>query len=155
MKPIFIFVAIILGVLFPFAHVFSYLIRYLVIAMLFFVFLDMEFNRKSLKKVHIQILAFNLLLPGLVFFIFQRFDPTLALVAFIIAILNATIGEYLVDKTGFTHGILGFVVDAAVIMLASMFLEGFKVKGFLWALGLALILSILNGIMYNVATDIF
>ncbi len=80
---------------------------------------------------------------------------TAVIVALLVAILNATIGEYLEDTTGFTQGILGFIVDAVVIMLASMFLEGFKVKGFLWAFVLAIVLTFINGFLFKVAADVF
>ncbi|MEM1318686.1 MAG: phage holin family protein [Bacteroidota bacterium] len=77
------------------------------------------------------------------------------IVALVIAILNATIGIYLEDKTGFTQGILGFIVDGVVIMLASFFLSNFKVKSFLWAFILAFVLTFINAILFKVAADLF
>lgn len=71
------------------------------------------------------------------------------LVALVLAILNATIGMYLTEITGFYKGILHFLVDAALIMMASFIMEGFKVKGPLWAIVLAVVLAFLNTFLYQ------
>jgi len=75
---------------------------------------------------------------------------TAVIVSIVIAILNATIGEYLTELTGFYQGILSFIVDACVIMLASFVLDGFKVKGFLWAILLAVVLTFINAFLFKV-----
>ncbi|MEM9917530.1 MAG: phage holin family protein [Bacteroidota bacterium] len=72
------------------------------------------------------------------------------IVALVLAFLNATIGTYLTEITGFYKGILHFVVDAVVILIASAILSGFKVKGFIWAVLLAVALTILNAFLYRV-----
>lgn len=74
---------------------------------------------------------------------------TAIIVAIVIAILNATIGVYLTEITGFYKGVLGFVVDAVVILLASFVLDGFKVKGFIWAIILAVALTFINAMLFN------
>ncbi|MEO1627612.1 MAG: phage holin family protein, partial [Bacteroidota bacterium] len=71
------------------------------------------------------------------------------LVALVLAFLNATIGSYLEEITGFYKGILHFLVDAVVILLASALLKGFRVKGFLWAIILAVALTFLNTFLYQ------
>lgn len=75
---------------------------------------------------------------------------TAALVALAIAFLNATIGQYLTEITGFYRGILHFIVDAVVILIASALFDGFKVKGFLWAFILAIALTFINTFLYRV-----
>ena len=73
-----------------------------------------------------------------------------AIVALVLALLNATIGEYLTDFTGWSKGILSFVVDAVVILIASALMDGFKVKGFLTAFLLAILLTFINGFLYQI-----
>ena len=75
---------------------------------------------------------------------------TAVIVSIVIAVLNATIGEYLTELTGFYQGILHFIVDACVILLASFVLDGFKVKGFLWAILLAVVLTFINAFLFKV-----
>ena len=60
-------------------------------------------------------------------------DITRAIIAtLIIALLNATVGEimdfFAWPLTMITLGLFSFVVDAAVILLAAHFMDGFKVK---------------------------
>ena len=72
-----------------------------------------------------------------------------AMVALVLAILNVTLGTYLEDVTGFTVGLLSFIVDAIVLLVASWLLSGFKIKGILWALILAIALSLINGLLFR------
>lgn len=43
-----------------------------------------------------------------------------------------------------TLGLFTFVINALIILMASAFVPGFKVKGFWWALLFSLILSLVN-----------
>lgn len=72
------------------------------------------------------------------------------IVALVIAVLNATIGSYLEELTGIYAGVLHFLVDAAVILIASWILDGFKVTGPLWAIILAVALTFINAFLYQV-----
>ena len=74
---------------------------------------------------------------------------TAFLVAILVAILNATLGSYLTERTGWQVGLLSFVLDAIVLLVASFFLEGFKIKGIIWAFILALVLAFLNGFLFK------
>lgn len=74
---------------------------------------------------------------------------TALLVAILVAILNTTLGAYLAERTGWEVGILSFLVDAAVLLVASWFLEGFKIKGIIWAILLAVALSFLNAFLFK------
>lgn len=75
---------------------------------------------------------------------------TAAVVAIVLAVLNVTLGTYLDDLTGFTVGILSFVVDGIVLLVASWLLDGFKIKGLLWAFILAIALALINGLLFRV-----
>jgi bile acid:Na+ symporter, BASS family len=57
-----ILLAITLGALLPQAHIFSWAIRWLVMAMLFIVFLQVRLSREALHRSHIVLLAANILL---------------------------------------------------------------------------------------------
>ncbi len=75
---------------------------------------------------------------------------TAGFVAIIVAILNAALVEYLATDYGISiTGLLGFVTNAVVILLASAVLTGFKVKGIKWALILAVVVSLLNGFLFK------
>ena len=75
---------------------------------------------------------------------------TAAIVAVIVAILNAALVEYLASDFSISiTGLLSFVINAVVILLASAVLTGFKVKGVKWALILAVVVSLLNGFLFK------
>lgn len=78
------------------------------------------------------------------------------IIAFALSLLHATLGQFLdALAIGFnivSFGLFSFVVDAIVILVASWFLSGFRVKSFLWALLLAFVLSILNGVILRMLT---
>lgn len=76
-------------------------------------------------------------------------DFTRALiVAFVLAILNATLGRILDTITAplrwITLGLFSLVVDAAILMIAAYFLKGFTIKNFSWALLMAIFVAIAN-----------
>src|SRR5690606_9623480 len=80
-------------------------------------------------------------------------DFTGALIlALVLAFLNATLGAVLnffaTPLTWITLGLFGFVVDAVVLMVADYFMKSFKIKSFVWALALAVVLAIFNGILH-------
>src|SRR5688500_19508743 len=75
-----------LGALFPQAHVFSFLIQYLLMLMLFFSFLDIEFRLQTFQKSILWILFANIIVAFLSYALLVSFDSTLALTAFMTAI---------------------------------------------------------------------
>ena len=82
-------------------------------------------------------------------------DFTRALIiALLLSVLNATAGALLkffaFPFRLLTLGLFSFVIDALMILIAAYFLKGFKVKGFLDALLLAIIISIFNALLYAV-----
>ena len=48
-----------------------------------------------------------------------------------------------------TFGLFLLVINALVILIAAYFIPGFDVDGFWWAMGFAIVLSIINGIFGN------
>ncbi len=75
---------------------------------------------------------------------------TAVVVAIVVAILNVFLGRYLEEITGWNVGIFSFVIDGIVLLVASYFLEGFKVKGLIWAFILAITLALLNGFIFKI-----
>lgn len=80
-------------------------------------------------------------------------DFTGALIlALVLAFLNGTLGALLnffaTPLTWLTLGLFAFVVDAVVLMVADYFMKSFKIKSFIWALALAVVLAVFNGILH-------
>ncbi len=76
------------------------------------------------------------------------------LVALVLALLNATIRPVLIlltlPVTLFTLGLFLFVINAFIILLASNWINGFVVDGFLWALLFSFLLAIVNSFFQNI-----
>lgn len=73
---------------------------------------------------------------------------TAILVVLVIAILNLTLGTFLkVISLGIlSFGIFKLLLDAILIQVADWFLDDFEVENFWWALGLAALVAIFQGI---------
>ncbi len=84
------------------------------------------------------------LLPGVTISSFVQ----AVMVALTIAILNVTLGLGLKVLTLgiLSLGIFKFVLSAILISVADYFLDGLKVKNFLWALGLAATVAVIDGV---------
>jgi putative membrane protein len=78
---------------------------------------------------------------------------TALIVAAVLAVLNNLLKPILIiftiPITFFTFGLFLLVINAAMIMLTSNIVPGFKVDGFWWALGFSIILSIITGILQS------
>ena len=76
---------------------------------------------------------------------------TAIVLALVLAFLNAIVKPILViltlPLTIFTFGLFLFVINALIILLASEFIDGFRVDGFWWALLFSLLLSIISSIL--------
>lgn len=92
MKTLFLIAALTLGVLFPYGHEYTFLIRYFLMAMLFFSFLDIRFSQKVINKIHFIILAATVVISVLFFFLLLPIDSNLAQAAFITALAPTAIG---------------------------------------------------------------
>ena len=75
------------------------------------------------------------------------------IVSLVLAVLNATIGSILntlaIPIKIITLGLFSFVIDAFIIMIAAYLVKGFEVKGFWPALWLAVLMAIVNSILYH------
>lgn len=72
-------------------------------------------------------------------------------VAIVLALLNGFLKPLLVlltiPVTLFTLGFFLLVINAAIILLADYFVDGFDVQGFWWALLFSLVLSVITSVM--------
>ncbi|MFM7722166.1 MAG: phage holin family protein [Bacteroidota bacterium] len=78
-------------------------------------------------------------------------NVTLIVAAVVIALLNRFVKPLLVlltiPATLFTFGLFLLVINAAVLLMASELVEGFKIESFWSALGLSLIISLINALL--------
>jgi len=92
----------------------------------------------------IALLIVTYIVPG--FQVSGIFSALIA--AVVIGLFNATIGLFLkvitFPLTVLTLGIFWFVVNAIVLKLATLFVPGFQINGFMPALLGAIILSVIN-----------
>lgn len=93
MKTLLLIATISIGIFFPFAHSYSFMIKYLLMIMLFFSFLKMDVKRQHLTKSHFYILAINIVVPLLAYFLIKPFNLSLAQVVFITAIAPTAIAS--------------------------------------------------------------
>jgi len=138
-KVIALLLMMVLGALLPQFHTLSFLIQYLLMAMLFFAFLDMDIHPQSFQKGVVWILLANLSIAFLGYWLVSFFDINLALAAFMTAIAPTAIAspviisfiegrvEYLVASVLLTN-----VSMALVVPIALPFLVGTTVKISIW-----------------------
>ena len=78
---------------------------------------------------------------------------TAIILAVVLAVLNALLKPILIiltlPITVITLGLFLFVINAAIILLADKFIDGFTVDGFWWALLFSLLLSIVTSVLYK------
>lgn len=78
---------------------------------------------------------------------------TAIIVALVLAIFNAILKPLLViltlPVTIITLGLFLLVINAAIILLADYFVDGFTVSGWLWALIFSVLLSFFQSILYS------
>lgn len=75
--------------------------------------------------------------------------------ALVLAILNVLVKPILIiltlPLTIITLGLFLFVVNTLVVLLASRFVEGFKIDNFWWGLLFALLLSLVTSVLFKEA----
>src|SRR5918993_1234186 len=102
-----------LGALVPQVHVFSFLIQYLLMLMLFFSFLDIEFRLQRFQKSILWILFANIIVAFVSYAVLTSFDGTLALAAFMTAIAPTAIAAPVIMS--FIKGHIEYVVAAVLV----------------------------------------
>jgi putative membrane protein len=98
----------------------------------------------------VSVILLDYLLPGI-----AVSDSLSAVwVALLLAVLNATVRPFLVlltlPVTLVTLGLFLFVINAFIILLASHWIDGFKVDGFWWALIFGFLLAIVNSFFQGI-----
>ncbi len=92
----------VVGILLPGGHQFTFLIRYFLMAMLFFAFLTVKIEKNILTRAHLKILLLNLLLPIVFFFLIKPINLMAAMSTFIITSAPTAAGApviaYFLDK---------------------------------------------------------
>lgn len=80
---------------------------------------------------------------------------TALVVAVVLGVMNSVAKPILViltlPITILTLGIFYFVINAALVLLVSAIVPGFKVDGFFWALLFSLVLSLVSGFLNSLA----
>ncbi len=108
----------VLGILFPQLSSLSFLIQYLLMAMLFFAFLDIEIRPRSFQRGVIWVLLANILVAFVAYWILRPFSLDLALTAFMTGIApTATAAPVII---GFLQGQVEYVVGAVLVSNISM-----------------------------------
>lgn len=101
----------------------------------------------------IAVLISAYILPGVSVFSFW----SAVWVALILSLLNVTVKPLLIiftiPITFLTLGLFLLVINAVIILLADYFISGFEVDGFLWALLLSVVLSVLNSLFSEFRSD--
>lgn len=112
-KGLSLLIAMLIGMLVPRAHVFSFLIQYLLMLMLFFAFLDIEFRPQSFQKSVIWVLIANVAVAFISYMLLVRFDIMLALAAFMTAIAPTAIAAPVI--IGFIEREVEYVVTSVIL----------------------------------------
>ncbi len=112
-QSLLIFAAILLGIVLPYGHAYTWLIKYNLFVMLLLAFINIDFERRLVTMRHAWILLFNLALPALVFLLLRPLSLDLALVALIMAISPTAAAAPVLSQ--FMHTDTGFVTIAVLI----------------------------------------
>ena len=107
-KGLFLLLMMLIGALVPQAHAFSFLIRYLLMVLLFF-----EFKPQSLQKSVFWVLLANVIVAFVGFAVLAPFNITLALAAFMTAIAPTAIAAPVI--TSFIQRKVEYVVASVVL----------------------------------------
>lgn len=106
--------AIIIGALCPWAHVFSWMIRWLILGMLFVVFLGTNFSRESFQRSHFWLLVVNVAMGGAGFAVgWVAGGHDLAVAGFFAGIAPTATAAAVI--TGFLKGRVDYVVTAFML----------------------------------------
>jgi BASS family bile acid:Na+ symporter len=128
-----------IGMLIPQAHGLSSFVQYLLMAMLFFAFLDIEFKPQTFQRSTLWVLFANIAIAFLSYAILVPFNLTLALAAFTTAIAPTAVAAPVI--MGFIDGDVEYVVgavlltnlaNAVIIPVALPFLIGKEVQISVW-----------------------
>ncbi len=98
MKNLLLLAAIAAGILFPFGHEFTFLIRYFLMVMLFFAFLEIKIEKGTIRRSHFIITAVVIITALSIYYIISHINKVLAETAFVTAIAPTAIaGPVIID----------------------------------------------------------
>ena len=138
-KGLSLLLTMLVGALVPQAHAFSFLIQYLLMVMLFFAFLDIEFKPQSFRISVLWVLLANVAVAFISYAVLFQFDITLALAAFMTAIAPTAIAapviisfiqrevEYVVASVVLTN-----IASALIVPIALPSLLGTEIQISVW-----------------------
>ncbi len=138
-KGIILLLTMTAGILVPQAHVLSGLIQSLLMVMLFFAFLDIEFKPQSFRKSVLWISVANIMVAFAGYAALAPYNLTLALAAFMTGIAPTAIAAPVI--VGFIQGEMEYVIasvlltnlaNALVVPLALPFLLGQTIQISIW-----------------------
>jgi len=112
-KGLSLLVTMLFGWLVPQAHIFSYLIQYLLMVMLFFAFLDIELKPQGFQKSVLWVLLANVAVAFIGYAVLSQSDLMLAMAAFMTAIAPTAIAAPVI--IGFIKGEVEFVVASVLL----------------------------------------
>jgi len=79
------------------------------------------------------------------------------LIALVLSLLNTLVRPILVfltlPATIVSLGLFLLVINAAIVLIADKFMDGFSTDGFLWALIFSILLSIINSVVNKAFVD--
>lgn len=138
-KGLSLLLTMVIGALVPQAHYFSFLIQYLLMVMLFFAFLDIEFKPQSFQKSVLWVLIANVAVAFVSYFALLPFDLTLALAAFMTAIAPTAIAAPVIIgfikrdvEYAVTSVILTNITNAIIVPIVLPSLLGAEVQISVW-----------------------
>ena len=138
-KGLSLLLTMVIGALVPQAHYFSFLIQYLLMVMLFFAFLDIEFKLQSFQKSVLWVLIANVAVAFVSYFALLPFDLTLALAAFMTAIAPTAIAAPVIIgfikrdvEYAVTSVILTNITNAIIVPIVLPSLLGAEVQISVW-----------------------
>ena len=138
-KGLSLLLTMLVGALVPQAHAFSFLIQYLLMVMLFFAFLDIEFKSQLFRISVLWVLLANVAVAFISYAVLFQFDITLALAAFMTAIAPTAIAapviisfiqrevEYVVASVILTN-----IASALIVPIALPSLLGTEIQISVW-----------------------
>ncbi len=91
MKNILLALAILSGIFFPYGHNYVFLIRYFLMLLLFFSFLDIKVNKNIINKIHFHILSIIVFSSIIFFYAIKSFNLYIAQAVFITSIAPTAI----------------------------------------------------------------
>ena len=138
-KGLSLLLTMVIGALVPQAHVFTFLIQYLLMVMLFFAFLDIDFKPQSFQKSVLWVLIANVAVAFFSYFVLLPLDLTLALAAFMTAIAPTAIAAPVIIgfierdvEYAVTSVILTNIANAIVVPIVLPSLLGAEVQISVW-----------------------